>query len=154
WIAPGKGWIDPVKEVQASQLAIETGISTLADEAAANGKDWEEVLEQQKRELTKRLELGLPLRRRCSRFCRMPRGPTTPSSRASAALRRTLAIPALRLRVGGTNESDSRRCRVRYPLVPVRCRLAADRRARIRRGPDQPDYSRRGGRHQRRSPRP
>ena len=60
WIAPGKGWIDPVKEVQASQLAIETGISTLADEAAANGKDWEEVLEQQKRELTKRLELGLP----------------------------------------------------------------------------------------------
>jgi lambda family phage portal protein len=60
WIAPGKGWIDPVKEVQASQLAIEAGISTLADEAAANGKDWEEVLEQQKRELTKRLELGLP----------------------------------------------------------------------------------------------
>src|SRR6185503_6542398 len=49
WIAPGKGWIDPVKEVQASQLAIEAGISTLADEAAANGKDWEEVLEQQKR---------------------------------------------------------------------------------------------------------
>lgn len=60
WIAPGKGWIDPVKEVTASQLAIEAGISTLADECAANGKDWEETLEQQKRELTKRLELGLP----------------------------------------------------------------------------------------------
>lgn len=59
WIAPGWGWVDPVKEVESSKLAIEAGLSTHADECAAQGRDWEEVFAQQKRERQKRDELGL-----------------------------------------------------------------------------------------------
>ena len=59
WIAPGWGWVDPVKEVNSSKLAIEGRLSTLADECAAQGRDWEDVLAQQKREQDRRQELGL-----------------------------------------------------------------------------------------------
>jgi len=59
WIAPGWGWVDPVKEVESSKLAIESRLSTLADECAAQGRDWEDVLVQQKREQDRRKELGL-----------------------------------------------------------------------------------------------
>jgi len=59
WIAPGWGWVDPVKEVDSSKMAIDAGLSTYADECAAQGRDWEEVFAQQKREQEKRKELGL-----------------------------------------------------------------------------------------------
>lgn len=59
WVPPGYGWVDPQKEIAASKAAIEVGVSTLADEAAAQGRDWEEVLEQQAREKQKRTDLGL-----------------------------------------------------------------------------------------------
>ncbi len=59
WIAPGWGWVDPVKEVESSTKAIEGNVSTLADECASQGRDWEEVLEQRKREAEKIKELGL-----------------------------------------------------------------------------------------------
>jgi len=59
WIGPGRGWIDPVKEAQAAQLRMEAGISTLEDECAEQGLDWEEVLEQRARERTRMEELGL-----------------------------------------------------------------------------------------------
>jgi capsid protein len=61
WIGPGRGWIDPVKEAKASQLRLETGLSTLEDECATQGLDWEEVLEQRAREQTKMRELGLAI---------------------------------------------------------------------------------------------
>ena len=57
WIAPGWQWVDPVKEAKSSEMAIDIGISTLADEAASQGKDWEEVLEQRAREVVKIKEL-------------------------------------------------------------------------------------------------
>ncbi|MDD5108307.1 MAG: phage portal protein [Candidatus Omnitrophica bacterium] len=60
WIAPGWSWVDPLKEVKASREAITGNISSLADEAAGQGKDWEEILEQRAREEQKRKELGLP----------------------------------------------------------------------------------------------
>jgi len=60
WIAPGWSWVDPLKEVKASREAIVGNISSLADEAAGQGKDWEEILEQRAREEQKRKELGLP----------------------------------------------------------------------------------------------
>ncbi len=60
WIAPGWGWVDPTKEVKASRESVEGYISTLADEAAAVGRDWEEIMYQRKREEEKRIELGLP----------------------------------------------------------------------------------------------
>lgn len=59
WIAPGWGWVDPVKEVESSTMAIEAKLSTYADECAAQGRDWEEVFAQQKREQEKMKELGL-----------------------------------------------------------------------------------------------
>lgn len=62
WIGGGWGWVDPVKEVEASRKAVDYGLSTLAEEAAGQGRDWEEILEQQKREQDKADELGLVLR--------------------------------------------------------------------------------------------
>ena len=61
WIGGSWGWVDPVKEVQASKLAIDYGLSTLAEETAGQGRDWEEVLEQKKREEDKARDLGLNL---------------------------------------------------------------------------------------------
>jgi len=60
WIGPGKGWVDPVKEAQAAQTRIVSMLSTAEDECAEQGKDWEEVFEQQAREMEKRRELKLP----------------------------------------------------------------------------------------------
>jgi len=59
WIGPGRGWIDPVKEAKAAHLRMRTGLSTLEDECASQGLDWEEVLEQLAREKAKIAELGL-----------------------------------------------------------------------------------------------
>jgi len=50
WIGGGWGWVDPVKEVEASRKAIDYGLSTLAQEVAAQGGDWEETLDQLARE--------------------------------------------------------------------------------------------------------
>jgi len=46
WIGPGRGYVDPVKEMQAAALRMEGLTSTLRDECAEQGKDWEEVLDQ------------------------------------------------------------------------------------------------------------
>lgn len=56
----GKGWVDPVKEVQAAKLRLEIGVSTLEQECAEQGLDWEEVLHQQRLEAECRREHGLP----------------------------------------------------------------------------------------------
>ena len=59
WIGPGRGYVDPTKEIDAAAARIEAGISTLEDECADQGKDWEEVLDQRARELERMRELGL-----------------------------------------------------------------------------------------------
>lgn len=42
WIASGRGWIDPLKEVQAEQLRLQNALTTRSQIAAANdGADWE-----------------------------------------------------------------------------------------------------------------
>lgn len=60
WVGPGRGWVDPMKEAQASGERIKNNVSTLADECAEQGKDWEEVLEQRAREEQFAQSLGLP----------------------------------------------------------------------------------------------
>lgn len=60
WILPGWDWLDPQKEVNASQTSIASHLSTLADECAARGADWQANLEQAAREARYRRELGLP----------------------------------------------------------------------------------------------
>lgn len=59
WLGGGWGWVDPVKEITASQEAIRSNLSTLAEEAANQGRDWEEILEQRATEKAKMKELGL-----------------------------------------------------------------------------------------------
>ncbi|EKS67890.1 MULTISPECIES: phage portal protein [Caballeronia] len=52
WIGPGRGWIDPVAEKQGAVLGMDAGLSTLEMECAESvGEDWEDMLDQRKREL-------------------------------------------------------------------------------------------------------
>lgn len=60
WIGPARGWVDPTKEAQAAQIRMENGLSTLEDECAEQGKDWEDVIEQRARERQAWAEHGLP----------------------------------------------------------------------------------------------
>lgn len=64
WIGNGWKWVDPQKEATATQTKLSIGLTTLREECAAQGKDWEEVLAQrlyeEKREAELRAELGLP----------------------------------------------------------------------------------------------
>ncbi len=57
WISPGWQWVDPKNEVEAAAKAVESNLSTLAEEAATQGQDWEDNLEQRARELKKIKEL-------------------------------------------------------------------------------------------------
>lgn len=59
WIGPGRGSVDPLKEANASEKRMQINTSTLEIECAAEGLDWEEVLEQRARELQKMKDLGL-----------------------------------------------------------------------------------------------
>jgi len=60
WIGPGRGWVDPVKEIVAAKLEEDYNYATLADQCAAQGRDWEDVLKQRAREQKRLKELGLP----------------------------------------------------------------------------------------------
>ena len=59
WIGGGRGWIDPVKEVQAAQIRLDAKISTLEMECAEQGNDYQDVLEQLALEQKKQKELGI-----------------------------------------------------------------------------------------------
>lgn len=59
WIGPGRGWIDPVKEANAAETRLRIGISTMEDECAEQGTDWEEVSEQRALEAARLRELGV-----------------------------------------------------------------------------------------------
>jgi lambda family phage portal protein len=50
WIGPGRGYVDPVKEAEGGALRVETVTSTLQDENAEQGRDWEDTVRQQARE--------------------------------------------------------------------------------------------------------
>lgn len=58
-IGPGRGYIDPTKEIDAAAARIEAGVSTLEDECDDQGKDWEEVLDQRAIEQAALEERGL-----------------------------------------------------------------------------------------------
>jgi lambda family phage portal protein len=46
FIFGGRGWVDPVKDATASKIRRESGVSTLEQECAEQGLDYEEVLDQ------------------------------------------------------------------------------------------------------------
>ncbi len=61
WMRPPRGWMDPTKEIEASIEAIEGGMSTLEDECAAQGLDWEDVVDQRVIENARYKAAGIPL---------------------------------------------------------------------------------------------
>lgn len=60
WIGPARGYIDPVKERQAAQIGMEIGVTTGEMEAAEQGGDYEDNLNQRAVEEAMRRDLGLP----------------------------------------------------------------------------------------------
>lgn len=64
WIFAGRGWVDPLKEAKAASERLKSKISTLADEAGEQGRDWRDLVEQDGREQAYQREvytsLGLP----------------------------------------------------------------------------------------------
>jgi lambda family phage portal protein len=61
WLGAARGWIDPTSEAQASILRMDGALSTLEDECAQQGLDFEEVLEQRRYEIELFKEYGIPL---------------------------------------------------------------------------------------------
>lgn len=61
FISSGIPFIDPLKERKAQEVALALGVTTLEEVCASEGKDYEQVLMQLKREKDLREELGLVL---------------------------------------------------------------------------------------------
>jgi capsid protein len=61
WLRPGRGWVNPLDEIRASTLSMQSGLSTLEDEAGEQGADWEEILGQRAIEIARFKQLGLEL---------------------------------------------------------------------------------------------
>lgn len=61
WMRPGKGWMDPVAEKKGAILGLDAGLSTMEEEAADQGLDWEELIDQRAIEIARYKEKGVPL---------------------------------------------------------------------------------------------
>ncbi len=61
WLGPGRGWVDPVKEPQGSILKMDAALTTLKQECAEQGGDWEEWLDQRQIEIQGFRERNIPL---------------------------------------------------------------------------------------------
>ena len=57
----GFGHVDPVKEANAQSIRLSNHTTTLAEECAREGKDYEMVLHQLAREFKLAKKLGLPV---------------------------------------------------------------------------------------------
>lgn len=60
WLGVARGWVDPVAERQGVVLGLDAGLSTMEEECARQGADWEENLEQRAIEYHRMRDLGLP----------------------------------------------------------------------------------------------
>lgn len=59
WHWDGFTQLDPLKDTQAAELRINLGLSTLAEECAAEGRDWRKVQNQRAKEVKRAKALGL-----------------------------------------------------------------------------------------------
>lgn len=59
WISPGWSWIDPLKETNANQKALDSGQNTLERICAEQGLDWKDVAKQRAKEIKTFRELGI-----------------------------------------------------------------------------------------------
>ncbi|WP_430254276.1 phage portal protein [Neorhizobium sp. DAR64872/K0K18] len=60
WQGPAKPSADDYKSAMASKVRLEVGVSSLSDECAEYGRDWEETAAQRARELKTLTDSGLP----------------------------------------------------------------------------------------------
>lgn len=60
WLGPAAGWIDGVAERQGVVLGLDAALSTLEDECAKQGLDYEEVLDQRAHELQMMRDRKIP----------------------------------------------------------------------------------------------
>lgn len=60
WFWDGFEHVDPEKEARAQQTRLQTSTTTLADEYARKGQDWETMLRQRAKELQLMAKLGIP----------------------------------------------------------------------------------------------
>ena len=49
WVLPGWEWVRPDQEVKAAEIAVNRGLSSVIEECAARGKDYEALVEQNAR---------------------------------------------------------------------------------------------------------
>jgi len=61
WLRPGRGWVNPLDEIRAASLAMQTGLTTLEDQAGEQGEDWEEIVDQRAVEIQRFKDRGLEL---------------------------------------------------------------------------------------------
>jgi capsid protein len=59
WIGPARGWVDPQKEAEAAGMRLSLGLSTLEREAADQGHDWMDLVNQRARERKALIAAGL-----------------------------------------------------------------------------------------------
>lgn len=60
WAGPKAPSADPLKEVRSQKIALETGLTTLDEQASASGNDWQAQADQRAREDRYYKKLGLP----------------------------------------------------------------------------------------------
>lgn len=60
WLGAARGWVDPVGERQGVVLGLDAALSTLEEECARQGADWEENVDQRAIEYRRMKDLGLP----------------------------------------------------------------------------------------------
>jgi capsid protein len=61
WIGPGLGWVDPEKELRASELGMKLGLTTWQIEAAEQGYHYLDLAAQVAVENRLRASLGMPI---------------------------------------------------------------------------------------------
>ena len=61
WLGTARGWVDPVAERQGAVLGLDAGFSTLEEEAAQQGMDFEENIEQRAYEIDLFRQHNIPL---------------------------------------------------------------------------------------------
>lgn len=79
WIGPGRGFVDPKKEAEASALRVRLGLSTMEDEAAElSGADYAENLAQIEREIEEMPEGVMHPAQQAAAEIGMSTGPAAP----------------------------------------------------------------------------
>lgn len=61
WIMAGRGWTDPWRESRAAEQRMQSNVSNLEDEAAEQGGDWREKVEQRGIEIRAMQKEGIPM---------------------------------------------------------------------------------------------